>query len=441
VPLPATARRIGWALGDQAVSSLSNFAVGAVAARALGPVGFGVFGLAYVTYAVLLGLCRGLATDPLMVRMGGGVPREVWRAGARQATGTAVVVGTAAGVLCTAVGLLLPRSIGPAFVALGVVLPGMLLQDSWRFAFFAAGRGSQAFANDVCWTIALVPAVVCVRGSDSAGPFLAAWGGSAAVAAAFGALQAGFLPRPAQCRSWLRNHRELGWRYLAENVCESGSAHLRMVGLGWVDGLGAVGAIRGATQLLGPFIAVMFGMSLVTVAEAARTLRRAPDRLRPFCLLLGGGQALAALAWGVAVLILLPDHVGHSLLGSVWSPARRLLLPMTITCAVSGLNTAATAGLRALGAARLSLRSRLVSAVLVVSIALWSAAAWGVTGFAWGTVAGSALGSAYYWRNLHRGLRAHVSGLPTPTPAVTAHRPAAAVSTLVPAPVGQVKSN
>jgi len=435
------ARRIGWALGDQAVSSLSNFAVGAVAARALGPVGFGVFGLAYVTYAVLLGLCRGLATDPLMVRMGGGVPREVWRAGARQATGTAVVVGTAAGVACALVGLLLPRSIGPAFVALGVVLPAMLLQDSWRFAFFAAGRGSRAFLNDVCWTIALVPALIWVRGSNSAGPFLAAWGGSAAVAAAFGALQAGFLPHPAQCRSWLRNHRELGWRYLTENVCESGSAHLRTVGLGWVAGLGAVGAIRGATQLLGPFLAVMFGMSLVTVAEAARTLRRAPHRLRLFCLLLGGGQALAALAWGVAVLILVPDHVGRSLLGSVWSPAKRLLLPMTVACAVVGLNTAATAGLRALGAARLSLRSRLVSAVLVVVLAVAGAAAWGVTGFAWGTVAGSALGAAYYWRNLNRGLRAHLGSLSTPAAAPADLRPTAAVAALVPAPVVQVKAN
>jgi len=55
-------------------------------------------------------------------------------------------------------------------VALGVVLPAMLLQDSWRFAFFAAGRGSRAFLNDVCWTIALVPALIWVRGSNSAGP-------------------------------------------------------------------------------------------------------------------------------------------------------------------------------------------------------------------------------------------------------------------------------
>ena len=28
-------------------------------------------------------------------------------------------------------------------MALGLTLPGLMLQDSWRFAFFALGRGSQ----------------------------------------------------------------------------------------------------------------------------------------------------------------------------------------------------------------------------------------------------------------------------------------------------------
>ena len=30
-----------------------------------------------------------------------------------------------------------------AFLALGLTLPGLMVQDSWRFAFFALGRGSQ----------------------------------------------------------------------------------------------------------------------------------------------------------------------------------------------------------------------------------------------------------------------------------------------------------
>jgi len=76
--LAAPGRRVGWGLADQAVSSITNFAVGIVVARSLGPVEFGIFGLAWVTYAVLLNISRGLATDPLAVRFSG-APTASWR--------------------------------------------------------------------------------------------------------------------------------------------------------------------------------------------------------------------------------------------------------------------------------------------------------------------------------------------------------------------------
>ena len=41
-----------------------------------------------------------------------------------------------------------------AVLALGIVLPGMLLQDCWRYAFFAAGKGHHSFLNDLAWGLA-----------------------------------------------------------------------------------------------------------------------------------------------------------------------------------------------------------------------------------------------------------------------------------------------
>jgi O-antigen/teichoic acid export membrane protein len=64
-------RRIGWGVADQAVSSLTNFAVSIYVARTLGAEKFGAFSLAYVTYAFALNASRGLGTDPLMVRFSG----------------------------------------------------------------------------------------------------------------------------------------------------------------------------------------------------------------------------------------------------------------------------------------------------------------------------------------------------------------------------------
>ncbi|GGY25243.1 hypothetical protein [Streptomyces djakartensis] len=401
----ALAGRLSWGLADQAASSMSNFAVGLYVARSLGVTAFGVFSLAWVSYGVVLNVSRGLATDPLVVRFSG-VPTETWRAAVTRSSGTALGVGAALGAACLATGLGAGGRAGSAFACLGVVLPGLLLQDAWRFAFFAAGAGRKAFVNDVVWGVALVPALVMAARVGSVSAYLLAWGGSAAVAAVYGCFQSGIRPRLTGAREWLRAHRDLGCRYLVENVGNSGASQLRAYGLGAIAGVGAVGVIRGAELLLGPFLAVLMGLSLVTVAEAARVLRRAPHRLGAFCLLLGGGQAAAALLWGGA-LLLVPDRLGVFLLGGVWSAASGLIVPVTLGVAGAGLGTGAAAGLRALGAAARSLRSQLIASACYVTGGLGGAAVAGPAGSAWGVAAATVTGSAVWWLQLRSARREH----------------------------------
>ncbi|GAA2243115.1 hypothetical protein GCM10010232_32630 [Streptomyces amakusaensis] len=401
----ALAGRLSWGLADQAVCSMTNFAVGVYVARSLGLAAFGLFSLAWVTYGVVLSVSRGVSTDPLMVRFSG-VPVAPWRAAAARSTGTALGVGTAAGAVCLVAGLSLGGSAGPAFAALGVVLPGLLLQDAWRFSFFAAGTGRKAFVNDLLGGIALVPALLVAAHVGSVVAFVLAWGTAAAVAAGYGCLQSGIRPRPGGARAWLREHRDLGYRYLVENVGVSGAAQLRAYGLGLIVGVGAVGVVRGAELLLGPFLAVLMGLSLVTVAEAARVLRRAPHRLRLFCLLLGGGQAVAALLWGAA-LLLVPDRFGELVLGGVWHSASELIVPATLGVAGAGLGVGAAAGLRALAAARRSLRCQLFASACYVGGGLGGAAVAGTVGSAWGVAAATVVGSAAWWLQLRSALREH----------------------------------
>ena len=64
-------RRLSWGVADQAMSSVSNFAVNIYIARTLGAVQYGAFALAYVTYGFALNASRGLGTDPLLVRFSG----------------------------------------------------------------------------------------------------------------------------------------------------------------------------------------------------------------------------------------------------------------------------------------------------------------------------------------------------------------------------------
>ena len=71
----ASARSVGgrmsWGLVDQAISSLTNFAVGIVVAHNFELEEFGAFTLAWFTYGLVLNISRGLATDPLVVRFSG----------------------------------------------------------------------------------------------------------------------------------------------------------------------------------------------------------------------------------------------------------------------------------------------------------------------------------------------------------------------------------
>ncbi|MEU9312970.1 hypothetical protein [Streptomyces sp. NPDC048256] len=395
--------RLSWGLADQAASSMTNFAVGIYVARSLGVTAFGVFGLAWVTYGVVLSVSRGLATDPLVVRFSG-VPDAAWRGAVARSSGTALDVGAGIGAACLVVGLALGGSVGPAFACLGVMLPGLLLQDAWRYSFFAAGNGRKAFVNDLVWGVALVPAMVVAARVGSVAAFVLAWGASAAVAAVYGCLQSGIRPRTTGAREWLREQRDLSYRYLVENVGVSGASQLRAYGLGAIVGVGAVGAVRGAELLLGPFLAVLMGLSLVTVAEAARVLRRAPHRLAKFCLLLGAGQAVAALLWGAA-LLLVPDRLGELVLGDVWSSASQLIVPATLGVAGAGLGTGAAAGLRALGAARRSLRSQLFASSCYVGGGLGGAAVAGTAGSAWGVAAATVCSSAVWWLHLRSALR------------------------------------
>ncbi|MYT28611.1 MULTISPECIES: membrane protein [unclassified Streptomyces] len=408
----AIAGRLSWGLADQAASSMSNFVVGIYVARSLGVAAFGVFSLAWVTYGVVLNVSRGLATDPLVVRFSG-VPAASWRAAVVRSSGTALGLGAALGAACLVAGLGLGGRVGTAFACLGVVLPGLLLQDAWRFAFFAAGTGQKAFVNDLVWGVALVPALVVAAHVGSVGAFVLAWGASAAVAAGYGCLQSGIRPRMTRARGWLREQRDLGYRYLVENVALSGASQLRAYGLGAIVGVGAVGAVRGAELLLGPFLALLMGLSLVTVAEAARVLRQAPHRLGTFCLLLGGGQAVAALLWGVA-LLLMPDRLGALVLGGVWPSASALIVPVTLGVAGAGLGTGAAAGLRALAAARRSLRCQLFASACYVVGGLGGAVVAGTVGSAWGVATATVCGSAVWWLQLRPALRERHQNHPIP---------------------------
>jgi O-antigen/teichoic acid export membrane protein len=400
-------RRLGWGVADQAMSSVSNFAIVAYAAHTVGAAAFGAFSLAYITWQVSISASRGVATDPLLVRYSG-VDLQTWRRAVGSCTGTGAVVGMVAGACVLVAAAVLSGTAKFAFLAVGLAMPALLLQDSWRFSFFAAGRGGQAFLNDLIWSVALIPALVLLRAARAQSVFwlILAWGAAAAVAAAAGLLQARVVPRPSDAKRWLSQHRDLGYRYMAENVANTGSSQVRASVLGLIVGLAAVGYLQAVTTLVGPVVVLSMGMSMIGIPEAARILRRSPQRLLLFCLLVSGGLAVAALAWGAVLLVALPRGLGTLVLGSIWRPTYPLVVPFVL--ALVGICAAWVGpiiGLHALGAARRSLRAMLFASVASLPCSLVGALFGGILGAVWGLAISMWLGTLLWWWELFAAMR------------------------------------
>lgn len=402
------ATRIGWGLADQGLSSLTNFVLGVVVARTVGLTEFGAFGLAFAGYQIVVGLSRAVTAQPLLIRYSG-VPTSDWRRGVAAATGIALLIGVASSIGSVAIALATDGSLRSAFLALALVFPGLILQDAWRFAFFAHGHGRAAFLNDLIWTTFQFAALVIAFGNGAGTVFWAviAWGGAATVAALAGVVQARVIPRPQSARAWWREHRDLLPPYIGEVAAYILSGQLMLYAVGLVAGLAVVGALRAAATLLGPLNVVVQGFYLVAVPEAVKFLRTSVRQLARLCLVAGIALAAAAVLWTV-ILVLLPESLGQALLGEVWDPARDVLLPWGLAFAAINLGTGASIGLRALAAARRSLRAAVATSILGFVGAVVGAQVGGAAGSGWGFLLAQTVGIGVWWWEFRGGLRHYV---------------------------------
>jgi O-antigen/teichoic acid export membrane protein len=172
---------------------------------------------------------------------------------------------------------------------------------------------------------------------------------------------------------------------------------LQSYGVSYILGLAALGYIQAANVLMGPFKVIYQGISLITMPEAARLLRRSPRRLPLFCAAVSTGLTLIALAWGTVLLVALPRGLGQLMLGSLWRPTYPLVLPATLYIMSSCASSGALLGMHALGAARRSLRVVLLTSMVIVACALAGAVAGGALGTMVYAAAASWAGALLFW--------------------------------------------
>lgn len=121
---------------DQAASSATNILVLVLAARLSSAAGFADFSMVYVTFTVLLGLNVAYVGQTLVLEKDDPASARLATA-CRSGLAFSGAASAAVGAVLALLGLLLPGATGWSFLALGLVLPLVLLQDGLRYCFSA----------------------------------------------------------------------------------------------------------------------------------------------------------------------------------------------------------------------------------------------------------------------------------------------------------------
>lgn len=414
----APLRRAGLGVVDQGLYSLGNFALTILVARSVSAAGFGAYSIVAVTYLVSIAVIRGLTSETFVVRFSlrPRTAREAatWRLGAAAAAGTSLAASVVASAVVLAIGLASgttdPDGIGRAALAFAIVLPGLALQDFWRFASLALGRPGFALANDVVVTAFQVAGAgaLIATGRTTVVSFVLVWGIGGAVGAVMGAVQLQTVPRPDRVLRWWGDQRDLAGRYVLDDattqVTQQGSNYV----VASIGGLVQSGALRAAMSVFGPPSILNLGVMTGVTPELVRLLRRSPRRFAQAGLLLGAGLGAVGAGWGV-VALLLPTSVGRSLFGATWSNVRPLLVFLTIAQVANSVRVAPQASLRALADARRTLHARWMNTVIGLPMTIGAAATGDARWVALAIAVSSPLQAIGWWWLYRRSLADHVA--------------------------------
>lgn len=373
----------GWTLADQVLSALSNVLLSVLVARSVDAAGFGAFSAAFLVFSLMLGLTRAGVGQPLQIGFSAAAPRQ-FRSALRSALGAALWWGVAAGAISCVIGVVVAGPTGQALVALGLCLPGLLLQDTCRMAFFAAARPQSAALIDALWAAALFPALLIVQsvGVTQIWVPVALWGATATVAAGVGLARLSTVPRLRRSLAWAWGQRRQSGYLTAEFVMNQGVAQVGILAVAVLGSEAGVGALRAAQVLLGPLNIVGAAAFMFAVPEVARRTELSARQRGVLATGVSGAVGLAAAVY-CSLILLLPDTTGRALFGDTWSGATEVLLPVCLMSIAASIATGPAATLYGIGLARITFRLNVLKAPLLVLTLGIAIPLYGAVGAAW----------------------------------------------------------
>ena len=409
-----------WNISDQVLSSVNNFVVQIAVAQWASSDGFGSFAIVFAVFSVATGFFRSLATSPVGMRFADADDEEFHRA-AGAATGLALVGSAVLGVVLVGLGLLaqFPAVVAHSLIGLGLVIPGLIMQDSWRQVLFARLRPAAACLLDGAWGVLqlLAVAVLFAVHQHAVVAYVLAWGGAAVLASVLGGVLAGVRPRVTRARGWLREQASLTRYLVPEYVLLQSGAQLAVIIVAAVATTAAAGSLRGANMLTVPATIVSTGLMSFAVPELARRrTAMSPRRWTAAASAISGFVAVVGILWG-SLFLVLPDTVGEALLRDSWAGTQAVLVPIIAGQAGAALAVGPAAVLYATEGASVTIRLHTVYAVALIGFSTVGAVLAGAVGTAWGSAAAFWLVVPWWYLSLRRHVRAvPVSSVP-PSPA------------------------
>jgi O-antigen/teichoic acid export membrane protein len=376
-------RNASWNLVDQVLSALTNIVLSIVVARSVTAAGFGAFASAFVVFGISIAVTKSVVGQPLQMRFSDADPDQRREANAA-ALGCALAMGLAAGLLVAVAAFVVSGSVGSALLALAIVLPGLLVQDSCRMAAFARGRPSLAALIDAVWALVQfgLIAVLHLAGYETVFVLVLAWGGAATVSAVLGLIALNASPQLRAATGWVRRHRDLIRYLLPEYFLGLGAMQFGILLVGVIATASAVGSLRAAQVLLGPLGVLGSAVFQFSVPEVARRQdRSARDRWR-FAVAIGGGLGLVTVGY-VALLLVMPGAFGTALFGDSWAGAATVLLAMGCSSVASSLANGPAGVLYGMGQARATFRINLTKGPVLVGALLIGTLLAGAVGAGW----------------------------------------------------------
>jgi O-antigen/teichoic acid export membrane protein len=346
-------------------------------------MGLGRYTLAFSAYLIAVGLSRALVSQPLLTL------REKIEAGDEsvKASATAVTwLGIAAGALSILVGFALQR---PEFVAAGLFMVPLCVQDLLRFAFFQTDRPWRATLLDAIWLLASLAAFPFIASQESPATAMVLWGAGALLAAVPGLVILRVRPvSPSRAYRWWRGQaRQLG----VGLVLESGAYTLGSQASLWVIavllGGSDLGLLKAGQTILQPAMICLAAFNMVAIPR----MSQAAKGVSPRSVLATSGGAILLAGAVSAALVWVGPAIARTIFGSDLQPGRNLLLPVAVQFTANALAVGPVTALMVHRRGGTLAAVRAISVTLGVGAVAAVSSPLGITGAAWALAFGALL--------------------------------------------------